>query len=151
MRVIMITPNLIEKRGVGMTDRELLELLVKKIDSLESEVKKEFKAVREEFKEEIKDVRAELKEEIQEVRAEVQDIREEIKQNTVTLETTVKKCIDVIGEGYQANFEKIDRLNLDSMKSKITQLELMQQFTMREIERLKLKTERKNTDKISYS
>jgi predicted nuclease with TOPRIM domain len=57
----------------------------------------------------------------------------------ITLETIVEKCIDVLGEGYQATYEKIDRLPITSMNSKITQIELLTKINANDIQQLKQK------------
>lgn len=114
-----------------MTDFEMLQAILDEIKSVKQEVQ--------EVKQDNKAIRQEIQDIKQDVNTRFNDLEKEVKLNTCALETTVKECIDVLGEGYQANFEKIDRLNLDSMKSKITQLELLYKFCKGEIERLKLK------------
>ncbi|MCH5185329.1 MAG: hypothetical protein J1F64_04300, partial [Oscillospiraceae bacterium] len=80
-----------------------------------------------------------INEKLDNLETKVDELEKEVKRNTFTLETTVKQCVDMIGEGYQANFEKIDSLNLDSMKSQINRLEMLYKFTASEIELLKIK------------
>ncbi|MCH5185733.1 MAG: hypothetical protein J1F64_06370 [Oscillospiraceae bacterium] len=145
-----------------MNEKELLELIVKKIDNIENKVDKleskvdnleskvdrleqDNKIIKQELKklenrlDNLENRLDNLENRFDNLENRFEELETEVKQNTYMLETTVKQCIQLLGEGYQANFEKIDRLNLDSMNSKITQLELLYKFHTGEIDRLKAK------------
>jgi len=143
-----------------MSEKELLELLVKEVQGVKQDVqgvKQDVQGLKQEMQEVKQDVQG-LKQEMQEVKLDVQGLKQdnkiinekldtldekfntlenEVKQNTITLDTTVQQCIEVIGDGYQANFEKMENLHIDSMRSKITQLELLYKLNVSEINRLK--------------
>lgn len=67
------------------------------------------------------------------------NLEKEVNQNTIAVETTIQKCIDVIGEGYQMTSEKVDRLNIDSMNSKLNKVEMLCDLYKEELMILKRK------------
>ena len=48
---------------------------------------------------------------------EVQSLKQSDLQTQITLENTVNKCIQALGEGFQLNAERLDRFNLESIKN----------------------------------
>ena len=80
-----------------------------------------------------------LKQKVDNLETKVDNLEIQQKQTQSTIETTVDNCIKALSEGYQANHETIDNLHINSLKSKVTQLELMEQFNRNEIIMLKQK------------
>lgn len=80
-----------------------------------------------------------LKQKVGSLETKVDNLEIQQKQTQSTIETTVDNCIKALSEGYQANHETIDNLHINSLKSKVTQLELMEQFNRNEIIMLKQK------------
>jgi len=101
-----------------MNEKELLESLVKEVQGIKQELQ-------------------EVKQNNKIINEKLDNIEKEVNLNTITLDTTLKQCIEVIGDGYQTNFEKMENLHIDSMRSKITQLELLHKLNVSEIDRLK--------------
>ncbi len=128
-----------------MTDFEILQAILDEIKGVKNEIqdfKKDVNSRLDNLENDNKAIHAKLdnlENDNKAMHEKFDSLEKEVRLNTTTLETTVKQCIDTLGEGYQANFEKIDSLNIDSMKSKITQLELLYKFHTKEIESLKLK------------
>lgn len=73
------------------------------------------------------------------VESRTNKIEQDQSRTQITLETIVEKCVDVLGEGYQATYEKIDRIPIDSMNSKITQIEMLTKINRNDIQMLKQK------------
>lgn len=48
---------------------------------------------------------------------EIQALKQSNLQTQMTLENTVNKCIQVMGEGFELNAERLDRFNLESIKN----------------------------------
>lgn len=73
------------------------------------------------------------------VESRINKIEQDQSRTQITLETIVEKCVDVLGNGYQAVHEKTDRISLDSMNRKITQLEMLEKINRNDIQMLKQK------------
>ncbi|MCH5185310.1 MAG: hypothetical protein J1F64_04205 [Oscillospiraceae bacterium] len=145
-----------------MSEKDLLELLVKKVDGMSQEfqevkqevrtvkqeiqevkqefqeVKQEFRTVKQEFQEVKQEVRT-VKQELQEVKQEVRTVKQEVRQNSIAIETTVENCLKAYADGIIANREKMDSLNIDSINDKMNYMNLRQQYFDEELKRLKLK------------
>ena len=48
---------------------------------------------------------------------EIQALKQSNLQTQMTLENTVNKCIQVMGEGFELNAERLDRFNVESIKN----------------------------------
>ena len=73
------------------------------------------------------------------VETRINKIEQDQSRTQITLETIVEKCVDVLGNGYQAVHEKTDRISVDSMNRKITQLEMLEKINRNDIQMLKQK------------
>ena len=106
----------------GINDIKLrMDNMEKRVDGIEAELK-ETRAELKETRAELKEIRAELKEtraELQETKAEVKEMREEVTKNTVTVEYSVNKALKIMGEGYQLNAERLDRIDVEKLKNQV--------------------------------
>lgn len=66
----------------------------------------------------------------------VNNLENQVKLNTITVENAVNKCIQVMGEGYQLNAERFDRLDIDAVKNKADIAFSMSQLANEKIDRL---------------
>ncbi|MCH5185684.1 MAG: hypothetical protein J1F64_06115 [Oscillospiraceae bacterium] len=73
------------------------------------------------------------------IKQELDALKKEVKQNTAAIEVTVSQCLKAYSDGYIANREKINSLNIDSVNDKINYINLRQQYFEDELERLKIK------------
>ena len=103
-----------------MTDREIMLAIFDKVVEIDKRVEN-------------------LETKVGSLETKVDNLEIQQKQTQSTIETTVDNCIKALSEGYQANHETIDNLHINSLKSKVTQLELMEQFNRNEIIMLKQK------------
>ncbi len=55
--------------------------------------------------------------EIQSMKQDIAALKHSNLQTQMTLENTVNKCIQVMGEGFELNAERLDRFNLESIKN----------------------------------
>ena len=55
--------------------------------------------------------------EIQTMKQDMTALKQSNLQTQMTLENTVNKCIQVMGEGFALNAERLDRFNLESIKN----------------------------------
>lgn len=106
--------------GNEMTDREIVLAILNEVRDLKQKVDN-------------------LETKVDNLETKVGNLEIQQKQTQSTIETTVDSCIKALSEGYQANHETIDNLHINSLKSKVTQLELMEQFNRNEIIMLKQK------------
>ncbi len=114
-----------------MTDTEILTMVLKNIQSMQSELRH--------MKDEIHDLQytiqgiqndiADLRSDMRNVKGDVynlqkdftdaqkdaENLREDVLKNAFTLETTINQCITLLGDGYRATIEKIDKLHIDSI------------------------------------
>lgn len=104
----------------NMTDREIMLAIFDKVVEIDKRVEN-------------------LETKVGSLETKVDNLEIQQKQTQSTIETTVDNCIKALSEGYQANHETIDNLHINSLKSKVTQLELMEQFNRNEIIMLKQK------------
>lgn len=110
-----------------MTTDEKLDLLINKVSALESDIQN------------VKQDMQNVKQDMQNVKQDMQNVKQEQIHTQAILENVIDRCVKVLGEGYQMTYEKIDRLNLDSFKSKITQLEMIELINRSDIQELKKK------------
>lgn len=126
--------------GYQMTEREMLEMLLTDMKELKTQVKSsasditELKAQVQKSASDITELKAQVQKnavglESLKVRTEqnsvgLAELKAQVQQNTLVVENTINHCIKVLGEGYQMTSEKVDRLNIDSLQSKINQITL---------------------------
>lgn len=103
-----------------LTDREIMLIILDEVKDLKQKVDN-------------------LETKVDNLETKVGQLETQQKQTQATLETTVDNCIRALSEGYQANHETIDNLHINALRSKVTQLELLEQFNRNEIIMLKQK------------
>ena len=101
-----------------MSDNEMLKLILEKVTGIENDVAK------------LKTNVAKLETNVTELQSNYANMEESLKEvkiqqteTRVILENITEKTFQLLHEGYQMNFEKIDRLNIDSVNSKLNVLE----------------------------
>lgn len=66
----------------------------------------------------------------------VNSLEKEVKYNSLITETTVNKCIQVLGEGYRLNAERFDRLDMDSIRTKTDQAVMLSKLVSEKVDKL---------------
>lgn len=129
-----------------MSDNEMLKLILEKVTGIENDVT-ELKSDVAELKSDVAELKSDvdkLKCDVSELQSEVSVLRRDVDrlqsnyanmdeslrevkiqqtETRVILENITEKTFQLLHEGYQMNFEKIDRLNIDSVNSKLNVLE----------------------------
>ena len=67
---------------------------------------------------------------------EVQSLKQANLQTQITLENTVNKCIQTLGEGFQLNAERLDKFNLESIKNQSELSYMIAKATNEKVDRL---------------
>lgn len=80
-----------------MTDRDLLEMIVLKLDKMDKRIDR-------------------LEEQVDEMKSNMNQFKKDLSYNTLVVENTVNQCIKVLGEGFQMNAERLDRSDIDTIK-----------------------------------
>lgn len=124
-----------------LTDREIILLILDEVKDLKQKVDNlETKVDNIEIKVDNLETKVDnLETKVDNLDAQVGHLETQQKQTQATLETTIDNCIKALSEGYQANHETIDNLHINALRSKVTQLELLEQFNRNEIVMLKQK------------
>ena len=65
------------------------------------------------------------------------ELKTEVERNNIIAEHTVQKCIEVLGEGYQATTERVQSIPIETMKAQINRAQLTAEFAHDKIEKLK--------------
>ena len=86
--------------------QEMLNPIILKVDNLEKDVS----GLKQDF--------SDLKQDVSGLKRNVELLNQKQLQMQTTLENAVSKCIQVMGEGYQLNAERFDRLDIDAVKNK---------------------------------
>ena len=122
-----------------MTDRELLEQILSGMTEIKSDVaelKKDVAGLKQDvavLKQEV----AVLKQDVADLKHETADLRIAQRRTETTLENTVNKCIQVLYEAHRMNAERLDRYNIDTIKSNSEIAALMAKLTHDELQSLK--------------
>ena len=67
---------------------------------------------------------------------EIQALKQSNLQTQMTLENTVNKCIQVMGEGFELNAERLDRFNVESIKNQSDLSYMIAKATSEKVDRL---------------
>lgn len=67
---------------------------------------------------------------------EVQDLKQKQLQTQITLENTVNKCIQAMGEGFQLNAERLDKFNVESIKNQSDLAVMIAKATNEKVDKL---------------
>lgn len=67
---------------------------------------------------------------------EVQALKQSNLQTQITLENTVNKCIQAMGEGFQLNAERLDKFNVESIKNQSDLAVMIAKATNEKIDKL---------------
>ena len=110
-------------------DVSVLKEEVKELKEDVSVLKEEVSVLKEDVSGLKKDVRR-LEEKHNNLEEEVGKLKKEVKRHTITVENTVQKCIDAMGEGWRLNAERFDRLDVEGLKIKTEQSFLMSTIAM---------------------
>ena len=115
-----------------MTDRELLEQLLSGMNEIRSDVA-ELKTDVAELKTDV----AELKQDVAGLKQKTADLEAAQKRTETTLENTVNKCVQVLYEAHQMNAERLDRYNIDNIRSNAEIAVLVAKIAHEEVKNLR--------------
>lgn len=106
-----------EKAVYKMTDSEKLDLILSRLGNLENDV-------------------STLKNDVSGLKQDVQTLKESNLQTQITLENTVNKCIQAMGEGFKLNAERLDGFNVESIKNQSDLAVMIAKSTNEKVDRL---------------
>ena len=108
-----------------MTEKELLELVVKRLDKIDISIngmqgeitglKNDVSGLKNDVSGLKNDVSG-LKDEMADLKSRVGKLEEAQLRTDATLENTVNRCIEIMYEGYSLNSERLDRFDVDMIK-----------------------------------
>lgn len=99
-----------------MTTDEKLDLLINEVQSMKTEIHN-------------------VEAEVQSMKTEMQSMKQVQLKTDITLENIVDKCIQVLGEGYQLNAERFDKLDFESVKTTADQAFMLSKLTNEKVDR----------------
>ena len=100
-----------------MTDSEKLDLILSKIDSMNSRL-------------------GNLENEVNNLKNKFDDLEYQIKLKSLTVEDSINKAIQALGEGHQLNAERFDKLDIEAVKNKADIALSLSQLTNERMDRL---------------
>ncbi len=107
-----------------MTDSEKLDLILSKIDSMNSRLGN------------LENKVDNLENRFDNLENKVDDLEQKQLQTRVTLENTIDKAIQALGEGYQLNAERFDKLDIEAVRNKADIAIALSRLTSEKVDRL---------------
>ena len=74
--------------------------------------------------------------EMQIMKQDISALKQSNLQTQVTLENTVNKCIQVMGEGFELNAERLDRFNVETIKNQSDLSYMIAKATSEKVDKL---------------
>ncbi|MDD6484350.1 MAG: hypothetical protein PUF72_07230 [Clostridiales bacterium] len=114
-----------------MTTDERLDLILSRLDKIDDKI--------DEIDERIDKLDARmdrLEDRMDKLDNKVDGLKYQVELNTLTVENTVNKAIKVLGEGYQMNAERFDKLDIEAVKNKADIALSLSQLTNERMDRL---------------
>lgn len=100
-----------------MTDSEKLDLILSKIDSMNSRL-------------------GNLENEVNNLKNKFDDLEYQIKLKSLTVEDSINKAIQALGEGHQLNAECFDKLDIETVRNKADIAIALSRLTSEKVDRL---------------
>lgn len=100
-----------------MTMDEKIDLILSRLDSLENKVDN-------------------LENKFDSLENKVNSLEHQVRLNTMTIENQINQAIQVMGEGYQLNAERFDRLDIEAVKNRADMAFSISQLANEKIDRL---------------
>ena len=56
-----------------------------------------------------------IKKDLRKTNLDFSDLKDSVKKNTFTINSVINRCLTVLGSGYKATTEKLDKLNIETL------------------------------------
>ena len=121
-----------------MTTDEKLDLILSRLDKIDERIDKIDERIDKlDARMDRLDARMDkLEERMDKLDNKVDGLKYQVELNTLTVENTVNKAIKVLGEGYQMNTERFDKLDIEAVKNKADIALSLSQLTNERMDRL---------------
>ena len=121
-----------------MTTDEKFDLILNEIQTMKQDttaLKQDMTALKQDMTVLKQDMTA-LKQDMTALKQDMTSLKQSNLQTQMTLENTVNKCIQVMGEGFELNAERLDRFNVESIKNQSDLSYMIAKATSEKVDRL---------------